>query len=269
MRVAKVRNSFIPFKRSRGIYVQDIDESLNNLNELKINMNGAFAMFFYSSFSNREGKSAYDTAICFEGKRCFSAKEAKACAIFSVLRKAKHFGFHKIQIFSDAQEVINTINWAKDMTLRNFVEDIDQVSKYFVSIRFSYTSRKFIIGLLTVLQSLVLSKMIVLNRPEPFFLGWIYVGLFSATYIFILFLMKVMIYQRSSTSKVMKSKISRLNEKFWFNLQRHPILSTPIWLSQISTPTQYFNIITFLLHIDILVFHLWKYEWDQWTSTSL
>lgn len=57
------------------------------------------------------------------------------------------------------------------MTLRNFVEDIDQVSKYFVSIRFSYTSRKFIIGLLTVLQSLVLSKMIVLNRPEPFFLG--------------------------------------------------------------------------------------------------
>lgn len=46
-------------------------------------------------------------------------------------------------LFCNAQEVINSINRAEDWILRNFVKDIDEVSKYFVLISFSYASMKF------------------------------------------------------------------------------------------------------------------------------
>lgn len=87
--------------------------------------------------------ASFVVASIVKEKKCFKAKEAEACAIIYALRRARVFGFHKIHIVSDAQEVINTVNEAEDQTLRNFVEEIGEVCKSFVSISFSYVSRKF------------------------------------------------------------------------------------------------------------------------------
>lgn len=98
-----------------------------------------------------DGKSAFifmqNGSIIFAGfakdKDFCSSKEVEAKAILCVLSIVRERGFHSIQVFFDALEVVNTISGSDDWPLRSIVSDIHELSKSFRRVDFNFVPRNF------------------------------------------------------------------------------------------------------------------------------
>lgn len=75
------------------------------------------------------------------GCRCSSSEEVETWAIVLALTKAKDYGLDKVHILSSAPEVVKAIGGDEDWILRNFIQNIMELSKSFVTFKISHISR--------------------------------------------------------------------------------------------------------------------------------